>query len=480
MILIFIGRILQFTLLMLMVRVATVFLSPIEMGRMSLVTTTTAFFALFLINPIGMFINRRLHTWKQIGRTRRYLYYYLGYLFLVSFVAALCLIIINWVGIVQFRTETTWLLLLVCGSLLFNTVNQTVIPSLNLFGFTGWFIGLTLLTNATGFIFALFFILNFQFKAEYWLLGLLVGQTLLAGIGYKVFFNKLHLNKPERNLENGLTPEQVKGLFVFSWPIAISVGLNWVQTQGYRFYMEKLLGLEPLGLFVAGYSISFGFIAAFESVLTTYLQPLFYKQISNGVEREQSLAWNAYAGMIFPALILTVSFIIVLAPELTRLFLGPAFQAASEFVVWGAVAEAMRVVAGVYGLVAHARMKTRLLLVPNVIGAALSIILVWLLVPQLAAGGVGVALSFSGVATVVAMHTLMLPHLRITLPGKLLIKSSTMAGLAMLAATLGRAVIGRTDSLEMTMVFLAVWGVLFLVLQYLLLRPALYGAGEAV
>ncbi|MCG3115725.1 MAG: oligosaccharide flippase family protein [Candidatus Manganitrophus sp. SA1] len=480
MILIFLGRISQFLLLMVMVRVATMFLSPIEMGRMSLVTTTTAFFALFLVNPIGMFINRRLHAWKQIGRTRRYFDYYWGYLLLVAFVAALCLMLINRVGVVQFQTRTTWLLVLVCGSLLFNTINQTVIPSLNLFGFTGWFIGLTLLTNATGFIFALFFILKFQFKAEYWLLGLLVGQTLLAGVGYKVFFKKLYFNRPEQNFKNELTPEQIKRLFVFSWPIAISVGLNWTQTQGYRFFMEKLLGLELLGLFVAGYSISLGLITAFESVLTTYLQPRFYKQISDGVEREQSLAWNGYAGMVFPTLILTVSFIVVLAPELTRLFLGPAFQSASRFVVWGAIAEAMRVIAGVYGLVAHARMKTRLLLIPNAIGAFLSIVLVWWLVPQLAAEGVGVALTFSGVATVVVMHTLMLPHLQIALPGKLLIKSGAMAGLAMLAATLLRTIIGKTDSLEVTMVFLSVWGVLFLILQYFLLRPVLYGSGEAI
>src|SRR5574340_542388 len=74
------GRAAQFLLALAMMRVATTLLSPEEMGRMSLVTTTTAFFALFLINPVGMFINRRLHAWQSSGLARHYLTCYAGYL----------------------------------------------------------------------------------------------------------------------------------------------------------------------------------------------------------------------------------------------------------------------------------------------------------------------------------------------------------------------------------------------------------------
>ena len=53
-----------------------------------------------------------------------------------------------------------------------------------------------------------------------------------------------------------------------------------MQGQGYRYLLEGQLGLAQLGLFVAGYGISAGMIAGFESVLTTYFQPRLYRDVS--------------------------------------------------------------------------------------------------------------------------------------------------------------------------------------------------------
>jgi O-antigen/teichoic acid export membrane protein len=113
--------------------------------------------------------------------------------------------------------------------------------------------------------------------AEFWLLGLLLGQIIFAIIGTQIFFRKLqpqaHANFPGRS--------HLHTLFCFAWPIAICVGFNWLQTQGYRFFVGDSVGLVALGLFVAGYGISVGVIAAFESVMTTFFLPYFYKTISN-------------------------------------------------------------------------------------------------------------------------------------------------------------------------------------------------------
>ena len=97
-----------------------------------------------------------------------------------------------------------------------------------------------------------------------------------------MLFDKL---KPQVKVSKP-TSEHFWLLFHFAWPVAISVGFNWLQTQGYRFLMADTLGLVDLGLFVVGYGISAGLIAAFESVLTTYFQPKFYKNVSrnNSVE----------------------------------------------------------------------------------------------------------------------------------------------------------------------------------------------------
>ena len=143
MIVIIFGRAAQFILLLMVMRVATTYLPPEEMGRLSLITAAVAFYALFLVNPVGMFINRRLHAWDELGRAKYYLKLHWIYLLIVSVFAAASLAVLNNTHTFGFQFNTIWLLVLVCGSLIFNTINQTAIPSLNMLELRGRFITLT-------------------------------------------------------------------------------------------------------------------------------------------------------------------------------------------------------------------------------------------------------------------------------------------------------------------------------------------------
>lgn len=401
---ILVGRAIQFLLALLILRVATSLLSPAEMGKVSLALTTTAFFALFLVNPVGMFINRRLHSWQESGALRHHLIRYVGYLAAVAAVAACCLPLLYDGGLADFGMALPWLIALVCGSLLFNTINQTAIPSLNLLGHAGSFVALTVATLGASFLGATALV---EWKgpfAELWLLGLLAGQTIVGFVGTWVLF------KRSRRIEAlsvwPIGKVQLHRLASFAWPVAIAAGLGWVQSQGFRYLVENYLGLAQLGLFVAGYGISAGMIAGFESVLTAYFQPRLYQDANAMVESERTLAWRRYAAAVIPSLLLTVALIVSLAPELTRLFLGERFRSSAQFVVWGALAEAARSVIAVYSLVAHVHMRTRWLILPSLVGALTAMASSVLLIREFGASGAGMALTFSGFAVVVAMHLL--------------------------------------------------------------------------
>ena len=385
-----------------MMRVATTLLSPAEFGKVSLVLTTIAFFALFLVNPVGMFINRRLHAWDSAGVAKDYLLLYVIYLLLVALAAAIGLSFFFMIGLVNFGITIGWLILLVCSSLVFNTINQTSIPLLNMLGNSKSFVLLSVATLATSFIFA-FLLVNLQPIAQYWLLGLLLGQIIFALLGTQVLFAKLHDTLKSHALPK-IGKQHFKELFNFAWPVSIATAFAWLQGQGYRYLMDSQLGLYQLGLFVAGYAISAGIISAFESVLTTYFQPRLYREVTLANPHKQAQAWQRYATAVIPPLILTVSLVIILAPELTRILLGKDFQSAGIFLIWGALAEAARVLMGVYSLIAHVHMRTRGLIMPNIVGAALSITLSALLIPIMGATGAGIGLMVSGFFVVVAMH----------------------------------------------------------------------------
>jgi O-antigen/teichoic acid export membrane protein len=474
-VLIVLGRAAQFILALATLRVVTMLLPPSELGRLAMFTSSISFFALFLVNPIGMFINRRLHAWEAQGSIRRYLNYYWGYLLVIAVLAFFVLTVMNDLRVINLQTSAAWLMVLVCGSLLLNTANQTIIPSLNLLGFQGWFIGLTLATLASGFLIATALIYHVQPRVEYWLLGLLIGQVIFVYIGSKVLFTKLRT--PQTPRPGRLTRAHIGRLFEYAWPISIAVGMSWVQSQSYRFIMADYMGLPALGLFVVGYGISAGLIAGFESVLTTYLQPMFYKLVSHENSKKKKQAWDNYASTILPALVLLICFIITMAPELTRVLLGDNYQSSAQYIVWGAMAETIRVASGVYAMAAHAQMKTRLLLIPNLIGALMVVVLLIWLTPQLGASGVGIALLLSGLAMILALHFTIHKEMKLSLPYARLFQGAMMGGLLIAGTTLIKLVPSLNNYMIASILSLSVLSVFFIALQYLLLRDVLLKRG---
>lgn len=471
MLIIVLGRGAQFFLLFATIKISTTMLAPAEMAKVFMVASIVAFYALLFLNPIGMFMNRRIHAWNEAGEVRYYYNFFWLYLLAVCVVAVLSLTLFVKSGWVDVHTSTGWLLLLVGGSLLFSTVNQVVIPGLNLLGYRGWFVSLTLATSATSLVAAVIFVVGLAPKAEIWICGLLFGQLVLAIFGWRFFFGSVNEPGPSHKPNK----HRIDAIIGFAWPISIAVGLGWAQTQGYRFMMESTLGLHALGLFAAGYGISAGVVSAFESIFTTYLLPKFYKHISNDSVVEQSKAWSEYAGAIFPSLLLVGLVTLATAPELTRLMLGPEYGAAFQFIGWGVVAELARVASGVYGMVAHARMKTKLLIGPSIIGASSSIFLIWWLMPIYGSAGVGVGLMVGSSANFIFTYLSTRKEFAVSLPGRTIAMSVFMGGFLVLMAQVLRWSMGDNISMTLVAMRLSVLIFNFLIFQYILLKTLLHG-----
>lgn len=471
MITIILGRAAQFILALAMLRVATTLLSPEEMGKVSLVLTTVAFFAMFMVNPVGMFINRRIHAWYASGVASGYLKQYAGYLFIVAVLAAFSLPLLDDSGIVNFGMPVRWVVGLVCTSLIFNTINQTSIPLLNMLGDIRSFVWLSVASLAASFLFAVFLIKMVETTAPYWVLGLLLGQALIAVVGTKRLFVMIGIDRSHRTSFNLGRPHIVV-LFNFGWPVALAAGLAWVQLQGYRYIVESEVGMAQLGVFVAGYSISAGLIAGFESILTSYFLPRLYRGSNEGETKDQARAWQKYASAVIPSLLLTMVVIMLLATEITRVLLGEQFQGAAKFVLWGALAEGARVLSGVYSLIAHVYMRTQWLIIPTLTGALLSISMTFALIPTLGAEGAGVALAISGITSVALLHVLLAPRVG----GSMHIKEIVHVVLAVIVlaiTTFAVRAVFKTDGWISILSIFALTGLIYLYLLYRQVRQHL-------
>jgi len=463
------GRLVQFALALAATRIATTLLAPEELGRLALVVATTGFFTLLLISPVGMYINRHLHAWSAVGVTWRYLGRYWAYLGVVSALAAVLLVAGRELGILRIEMNLAWLVVLVCASMLFATANQTVIPALNLLGRSDWFLLLSIATAALNLVLSTLLTLVMGHRAEPWLSGTLLGQAALAVAGARLLY--VHLKRAETaERTHSAESDQLKQIFAYVWPVAIAVGLGWIQNQSYRYVVERLLGLAPLGLFVAGYGVSMGIIAAYETLLTTYLQPRFYRDITTTSTAQQTEAWQRYASSILPALIFTTISVVALAPELTTLFLGPAFRSASEYIVWGAIAEAMRVVGATYSLLAHARRRTNFLILPSLCGAGAAVALNIWLVPLLGPTGAGIALAVAGLVFVFTIHVVLAAGLKVGLPMHRLSVAAIFGGAIWAIAASGRFLLDGLARWPAVIAILLLAWVAYVAFAYLLLK----------
>ena len=359
------GRLIQFALMFMSLKLMTSWLPPVEMGRVALITTGIAFFALFLVNPVGMFFNRRMHAWFDSGNGRGYTHLYAIFILIVGFVAVLAWLGASATGLNLAQLEWRWVVALVGGSLLFNTAIQTLIPSLNMLGRQLSFTVLNVLTLITSLICSLVFCFIFGDKAEYWIAGTVMGQMIFSCFAYLVLFTNYQadsrLPRP--------SSDQVITAVNFCWPIAITVGLQWIHLQGYRFILADQFGLAEFGLFAVGYGLAASLVSAGETILTTWFQPTFYRAVNSHNQSERNVAWNIYAGRMLPASLLGVSALIAVSDLLPRLMLGSAYHNVGGFVVLGAIAEWGRMLVGVFGLNAHRHMATRQLIMPNAMGA---------------------------------------------------------------------------------------------------------------
>lgn len=360
-----IGRLVQFALMFASVKIMTRLLTPEEMGKVALITTTTSLFALFLVNPVGMFINRRMHAWIDAHRFRRYFGLYVLYLVAVATIAAASLLIGDQLGLDLGGASMPWVLALVCGSLVFNTISTTLVLALNMVERVLAFTLLTLGTLMTSLSMSIWLNHAGAPSAERWLAGTLLGQTLFGAIAYVVLFRG---DAGQRGEPLRISRKQWAAMTSFCWPIGLAVLMQWLHMQGYRFLLAERFGLAQLGMYAAGYGVAASLMSAFETLLTTWYQPIFYRMANSTDPAQRDQAWSVYASVMVPASLLGMTALVAASPNLPKVLLGSAFHDAGLYVLLGALAEWARMMVGLFGLNAHRHMSTRRLIMPNLLG----------------------------------------------------------------------------------------------------------------
>jgi O-antigen/teichoic acid export membrane protein len=325
-------------------------------------------------------------------------------LFVIAFCAGILVAFGKQMQWLSIDINTFWVSFLVFGSLFFTTVNQTILSIFNMLGHRIAFSGFNLATMAGILIIAIIFVKLWGFTAEYWLAGQILSYILVGLLALERLSNILSAKVGNYSINCDLHGENTLDALNFMIPLAISTGLYWIQMQSYRFILDGTSSVVYVGLFVAGYNIAASVISTVENVLAQYFQPQYYRNITNSAVEVQYLAWTRYVGIIFPELVVTLVFVIVMAPFFAKVLLGNGFYAAWTYVIWGGLVETIRAFLGAYHLLAHANMKTRILLPSNIFGAAFMLLAGFYLIPLWHGHGAGFSLVVAGLASLLCLQ----------------------------------------------------------------------------
>lgn len=470
------GRVLQILLGLVSVRIMTTLLPAAEVGNYYLIFTIMSFFALALLNPVGVYQNRKTHRWvdEQVIYNRLFIFaMYLTAVCMITVPTVYCLHRFAGLG----ASIPLWQLLpFVMIGLFCTTFNQVIVPLLNLLQRRTSFVVFSVLTLLLGLCLSVLLVCRVALPtAIAWLSGQAIAQALVALAAYSYCRNVIPGSFCAAEIKGVIEGDGFRTVLSFALPLAVTTMLMWMQSQSYRIIVEQRAGIEFLGMVGLGMGIASNIAAAAESLVQQIYLPVFYREINSADAEARTMAWNRMAQLTLPVFISLALFVSCLSPFLVDLLVHNKFSGTWLFVSFGAWIELCRMTTGVLASVAHAEMQTRHLIKSYLVGGIMALAGVWMAsgLPQ-ARLLVPLALLLSGIAATLVMYAEMKQLIKTKIGIRVILRSALLSIPFLIAIPLSL----YPHGMVMSCAVLAVAGSYFAAIQYYIAGPCLRGVSQ--
>lgn len=379
---ILIGRIFQIIATLVTIKLITYFLSSEEVAILFLITAITSYFGLGFINPVGQYINRRIHSWQNNKTIVQNFKIYNYYVLLVSFLALILVVCFKDMANIVTPISSTNLAILVMFGIYFNTWANTIIPTLNMLNFRISFAVFTNLVLILGIALSFLLINLFTKNAYWWFVGQTLAQLVFSIIAWYFLKQKLQEEQPETQTKmfssQKINKTILSKIFYYSFPLALSTIFMWLQNEGFRFPVEKLCGLHYLGVLSIGFVISQKVCYAIESIVQQIFYPVFYKNINSSNKEMRMNAWRNLFQTTLPIYLYTFFFFLAISPILIIVLSNNTFPDILTYLIIGLAIQFFRMMTNIFSNIAHSEMKTTTLIIPYMFGSIIGIILIYI------------------------------------------------------------------------------------------------------
>ena len=290
---IFIGKLLQIIIMVATIKVSTMLLSPAQMGNIYIFLTIQTFFVLTFISPIGQYINRKTHIWDNQNSIIDNLFLFTIYILVITSLSLVIGIVLHEIFYISNGIVLANFLLLLSGFILFFTLNQTIIPMINMLHYRISFTVLTISTSLGILIFGYLFVNIYDYGAVSWLYGILISNIIFTVVGYYTLKGSVRskFSGLKFNLQK-ISKNKINNILKVVLPISFATLFMWIQNSGYRIIIEQNISLEFLGYLGVGLAVSAQIASMLESIVSQYLNPIYYKKITEQSYEERIDTFN--------------------------------------------------------------------------------------------------------------------------------------------------------------------------------------------
>lgn len=359
------ARVGQSLLAIVSIRISTSMLELSEFGRLGILTAMLSFFGLFLINPLGQYLNRHTHEWFNNGMLWGRLVKYNYLIVLISLVALFITSIWSLIYKNYSLTYSIFFSVMVMLCVYVLTWNSTLLPMLNMLGFRVRASLLMLSTSFGGMVLSVCFV-HISNSALAWQAGILGGSVCVTL--YAMSFSRSILYNGQSITSCVYISRH--DLFAYCLPIAASTFLLWAVSNGYRFFISDYYGDEILGLVVLSFGLAVQFWSVIDTIVTQILYPKFYVRLSTGNISNSIHAFKLLLNCIIPTYIIFLGYGCGVASQLLHLLVDEKFWSAPKIVCIAIAVEGLRVLTNVFNQSTQIRKKTQLAIYPYAVAFA--------------------------------------------------------------------------------------------------------------
>lgn len=368
-----VGQIASVAGMLVLVRVLTEFLTPLQYGQLTLALTVAGFVTQVVMGGITVGIGRFYSIASEsndlsgyLNDSVRLMAYATAAVVVVGMIMVICL---YWLDYSEWAGLTSIVLIFSVlngynASLnnVQNAARQRAIVAVHS-GLNAWLkIGLAVCALLWLGVSSIIVVIGYIFA------------TLLVTLSQLYFFQRTVLKKASMSTKQRLWKS---GIWQYSWPFSLFGIFTWMQQVSDRWSLQAFSTTEDVGRYAVVLQLGYTPIAMLLGMAMTFIGPILYQRSGDATDDMRNkdvhhLSWRVTT----TALIVTgVTFIVTLIMHewIFRILVAPEYRGISYLLPWVILAGGLFAGGQMISLKLMSEMKTRALIIPKIITAMLGI-----------------------------------------------------------------------------------------------------------